>query len=540
MVIPRFCIVPPSASSRAEEALEFCRSVGLELDEHQEFVLSKALGVAEDGRWAAEEVGLTSARRNGKTRIVVARHLAALYLFDEKYVSHSAHELRSAFECFLELLEVIEASEELSRHVKRVRRQTGHEGIDFVSGQRIRYVARSKKAGRGLAGNLCTFDEAHTLPESVLAAQVPMLGTEVGQLWYVGSAPDKTIHEHALVFSQVRARALSGASERLLYVEWSAEPPKDGEGVELLPGDLPPEFLDDELQLRAANPAFPERLTPAAIALERRAMSARSFAVERLSVGDRPTSALAETGPISGALWEELRDESSKPLEPLTIAIDINPAGRASFSGSGNTEDDFVHVGCAKSDLQVTGVDLESGHGLYHELREFGKDYRVARVLIDERVLRSPIRELIEDATFERVEPVDTAGMARSCSTFLALANERRLRHVGDPRLSDSLKDAAVRSYHDGFLWNRRDARSDPAPVISATIAAAAVVHEDVPVSAGGLGIFAAPLRPEATPLGMFRESGVDWSSLSSVTPTHGDLNIERLESHGITANDQA
>ena len=257
-----------------------------------------------------------------------------------------------------------------------------------------------------------------------------------------------------------------------------------------MPGDLPDEFLDDELQLRAANPAYPERLTPAAVALERRAMSARSFAVERLSVGDRPTSAVADSGPISSSLWEELKDEASKPLEPLTIAIDINPAGRASFDAAGKTEDGLIHVGCVKSDLQVEGVDLESGLGLYHELREFGKDYSVLRVLMDERVLRSPIRELIEDATYELVEAVDTAGMARSCSTFLALANERQLRHVGDPRLSDSLKDAAVRSYGDGFLWSRRDSRGDAAPAIAATLAAAAIVHDDVPVSAEGPGIW--------------------------------------------------
>ena len=71
MVRPRILVVPESVSSRGPEAVEFLRSY-ITLDDWQEFWLDKSLGVDANGRWAAEECGLTLARQNGKTVVAVA------------------------------------------------------------------------------------------------------------------------------------------------------------------------------------------------------------------------------------------------------------------------------------------------------------------------------------------------------------------------------------------------------------------------------------------------------------------------------------
>jgi hypothetical protein len=42
-------------------------------------VLERALGVREDGKWAAFEVGLDVSRQNGKGGILEARELAGLF-----------------------------------------------------------------------------------------------------------------------------------------------------------------------------------------------------------------------------------------------------------------------------------------------------------------------------------------------------------------------------------------------------------------------------------------------------------------------------
>lgn len=473
MVRPRILVVPESVSSRGPEAVDFLRSY-VALDDWQEFWLDKSLGVDAEDRWAAEECGLTLSRQNGKSTLAVARELCGLFLFGEELIIHSAHERPASFEAFLMLVGIIESSDELSRQVRAVRKQAGNEGVDLIDGRRIRYRTRTKSSGRGFACDTLILDEAHTLSEASMAALMPMLGTRVGSVVYLGTAVDKTIHEHGFVFSQVRERARSGQAKRLFYAEWSPPLPLDEEGREVSPDALEDEFLD-ELNVRAANPALGSgRLTLSSIALERRALSSRAFAVERLSCGDRPTGVVEQHGPISLERWQELLDEDSHPLEPLTLAVDINPAGRASFAvaGSGRTM------------LSTSAVSPP-----YERLREFGKDHAVDRVLVDERLLRLPVRERIEDATYELVEPVTTADYAQSCATLVSLVNEGRLRHVGASRLTDSLKSAHARTYGDGFLWSRRLSVGDASPIIAATFAAGAIVNDRRTVSARDIHI---------------------------------------------------
>jgi hypothetical protein len=481
MVRPRICVVPPCAGSRGDEAVEFVASVGLALDDWQAFVLRESLGTDGNGRWAADECGLTLARQNGKTRLSVARELCAAFLFGDELVIHSAHERPASFEAFLMLVGLLEGSAELSRQVKAIRRQAGNEGIDLLDGRRVRYRTRTKGGGRGFACDLLVLDESHTLSEASMAALMPMLGTRIGQVVYLGTAVDKAIHEHGAVFSLLRERARSGQSERLCYFEWSPPIPLDEHGRELGPDDLEDAFLDDELNLRAANPALASgRLTVEAVGLERRALSRRAFAVERLSCGDRPTGAGGEDGPIPLERWLELVDEGSKPLEPLVLAIDVNPAGRACFAAGGKREDGLVHVGLVASDLQVEGADLDTPGGLYAQLRSFVRDHAIGDyVRVDERVLRPHVHDLIMDSTYAMIEPVSTSAYADACDRLVALVNEGRLRHVGSATLTNALKVARARPLGDSFLWSRRLSGGDASPVIAVTLAAAGGADAD-------------------------------------------------------------
>jgi hypothetical protein len=492
VVRPRILVVPPCAGSRADEAVEFVRSVGLVLDDWQEFVLGGMLGVDGTGRWAADEAGLTLSRQNGKTRVAVARELCALFLFGDELVIHSAHERPASFEAFLMLVGVIEASAELSAQVKAIRRQAGNEGVDLLDGRRIRYRTRTKGGGRGFACDVLVLDEAHTLSEASMAAMVPMLQTRIGQAVYLGTAVDKTIHEHGAVFSLLRERARSGESERVFYVEWSPVIPLDEHGREVGPDELGDEFLDDELNVRAANPALASgRLTLEAIAMERRSLSRRAFAVERLSCGDRPTAARDGDGPIPLERWLELVDEASQPLEPLVLAVDFNPAGRACFAAAGKRDDGRVHVGLVASDLQVEGADLDTPGGLYERLRSFVREHATDdRVLVDERVLRAHTKELIEDATYLMVEPLSTSAYADACDRLVALVNEGRLRHVGSATLTNSLKVARARPFGDSYLWSRRLSDGDASPVIAVTLAAAGGADMNGSVDTGGAYVF--------------------------------------------------
>jgi hypothetical protein len=98
--VPRLWSVPRSVGSRGREAVEFAASVGLILDPWQAFVLEQGLGVGEDGKWSAFEIGLCVPRQNGKGGVIEALELAGLFLFGERLIIHSAHEFATSLEAF--------------------------------------------------------------------------------------------------------------------------------------------------------------------------------------------------------------------------------------------------------------------------------------------------------------------------------------------------------------------------------------------------------------------------------------------------------
>ena len=73
---------------------------GLFLDDWQQFVLRHALGERADGKWAAQTVGLTVGRQNGKGSILEARELAGLFLLGEQLIIHTAHLQKTATQHF--------------------------------------------------------------------------------------------------------------------------------------------------------------------------------------------------------------------------------------------------------------------------------------------------------------------------------------------------------------------------------------------------------------------------------------------------------
>lgn len=75
---PRIELVPESVYSAGVEAVELSRVCGMRLDDWQQHVLAGALGVREDGKWSAGQVGLVLPRQLGKSVVLEARMLAGL------------------------------------------------------------------------------------------------------------------------------------------------------------------------------------------------------------------------------------------------------------------------------------------------------------------------------------------------------------------------------------------------------------------------------------------------------------------------------
>lgn len=275
---PRIHCVPPYVSSAGVEAVEMCRLIGLTLDPWQERCLTDALGERADGTWSAFQVGVCAPRQNGKNvGTAEPRELVGLFLLDEPLITHSAHEFKTAMESFRRTKAIIEGTPEFSRRVKRVIESHGDEGIELkprpVSSvgtgrlirppsQRLQYRTRTKGGGRGFSGNLLVLDEAMILPEAAMGALLFTLSAQINpQVWLLGSAVDRRLHEYGLVFSRMRRAALSGADPRLMFLEFSS-----AHSLQRLLADP---SLADEVAIAQANPAYGRRVMAEFIASER-------------------------------------------------------------------------------------------------------------------------------------------------------------------------------------------------------------------------------------------------------------------------------
>jgi hypothetical protein len=427
---------------------------GLVLDPAQEYVLRHSLGEKPNGKWAAFEVGVNEPRQNGKGVLLEARELTGLFLLQEPLIIHSAHQFDTSLEAFRRLLWRIEETPELDRQVKRVSRSHGEEGIELRNGCRIRFRTRTKGGGRGFSCDCLILDEAMFLPESAFGALLPTLSARVNpQVWITGSAVDQLIHEDGVVFARLRERGHAGNDPGLAYFEWSApfEHPDD---------------VDDLTNIAywaAANPGLGIRISEGHIWSEFRAMDARTFAVERLGVGDWP-----DTDPNSGSVikteaWNALIDPNSALLDPVFFAFDVSPDRKwATIAAAGKRADNNFHV-------EV--VDRAEGTEWVPErLVNLTKRHKYVSVLTDGiGPGASLLHELAPHGV--KVKTVTTSEHAQACGLLFDGVERKSLRHLGQADLARAIKGAATRPLADSWAWSRKNSHVDITPLVAVTLA---------------------------------------------------------------------
>jgi hypothetical protein len=461
--------VPPHARSAGGEAADLARLAGTDLLPWEERALEVGLAEREDGSWAAREVGLAVSRQNGKGEVLQVRELAGLFLFGERSLIHSAHLFSTSLEAFRRMRAVLEGTPEFSRRLKRngIRTANGDESIELAAGPspdglgrqqgaRLQYKARTKGgAGRGFTvDGVLVLDEAMYLAEMVHGALMPLVSSKPNaQVWYAGSAVDRSVHEEADVFARVRRRAMRGDDPSLAYLEWSAE-----EGATLADAER---LMDDEDAWARANPAFPDLISREAILAERRSMSLRSFAVERLGIGDWPDE--QDLGrKIALSAWRDLIDVSSEPQDPVWFAVDVSPDQRSAAIGvAGRREDGLRHV-------EV--VDHRAGTGWVADRAAEVATRHAGRVVVDGAGPAAALIPALVRAGVE-VRKASAQDMARACGLLHSDVTERGMRHLGTPELDDALRAAAVRKLGDAWAWTRGASGGDITPLVAVTLA---------------------------------------------------------------------
>jgi hypothetical protein len=457
-------------SSAGQEAVELAASVGLELDPWQQLVLDEGLGERMDGRWSAFEIGVMVSRQNGKGGIIEARQLAGLFLFDEQLIMHSAHEFKTAQEAFRRILTLIQNAPDLERRVMRVRTSHGEEGIELRSGQRLRFLARSRGSGRGFSGDCLFLDEAMILGDPMMAALMPTMSARPNpQLWYFGSAGE----QDSVPFGRIRRRGVRAADpdedytdESLAYFEWSA--------------DVHEEFCergcdehledDDPRGWAQANPAMGIRIGEEHIAREYASMGRDAFRRERLGVGDWPSEGDGWEV-ISEEAWTALLDPASEPAGTVAFALDVAPGQTmGSIAVAGTRDDGLMH-------LEI--VENRPGTGwMVERAVDLVKKWRPCAVVIDSK---SPAAALIPDLEAAKIKILTTSAseMVQACGGLYAGAvpkgeDTTTVRHRGQGPLNAAVAAATKRKIgRDGsWAWARHDLGQDISPLVAVTLAA--------------------------------------------------------------------
>lgn len=512
---PRVCVVPPYVYTYGPDARDLAAAAGLVLDPWQADILDASLGVDAAGRYTAFEVALWVSRQNGKGGFIEARELAGLFLLGEQLIMHTAHEVKTSMEAFRRLVLCLGR---LGRKINdnlyevdgpdgvikvKVNFANGDEGVERLdTGQRIRFIARSKGSGRGFSGDLIILDEAFALTPAMIEALMPTMSARENPQLIYASSPPLSFDDGEVMFG-IRARGepepdpdhpddpVPAPAPELAYFDYGLagdlEHLKHGDGC---PTDCTrPEIdLDDEANQRAANPAFGYRITAKFTARERRGMTDQGFARERLGIWPA-RDVKKEPPPIDPRLWIAMCEPTSRRAGDVTLGVDVTPMrDRAAILLYGHRADGLGHVQVVS---YAAGVDWVVPRLL--ELREqldpvaIGLDAAGAAgaliaALRDAEILTTDEREKrrIADGFPHRAEVPFTRGdiavprareVAAGVGNFVDAARGLRLRHTNQPPLNDAVAGARFRPLGDAVAWGRRLAQSDISPLVAATLA---------------------------------------------------------------------
>jgi len=426
---------------------------GMELDPWEEFVLVQALGEREDQRWAAFEVGLVAPRQNGKNEILIARELAGLFLLGERLIIHSAHQFDTSLEAFHRLLRFIEETPDFDRRVKRVSRSHGEEGIELHSGQRVRFRTRTKGGGRGFTSDCLILDEAMEISEMAHGALLPTLSARPNpQVWLTGSAVDQWVQQNGVVLARIRERGLKGDDPSLAYFEWSIDcenPEKVGNRAE------------DPQEWAQANPGLGIRISAEHIEHERHSMDPRTFAVERLGVGDWPAID-GGGGVIDQEVWGGIADRHAKPGDPVCFAFDVNP------------DRSFASIGVSGLDGETIPAEVVAhrrGTGwVAARIEELVAKHDTDEVICDGVGPAASLVTEIENRGIE-VKTVTAKEHAQAAGAFFDACEQGTLRHLNQPELNAAIKGAVKRPLGDAWAWSRKSSSVDISPLVACTLA---------------------------------------------------------------------
>lgn len=466
---PRHLWVPDHLSTAGQDAREVAESIGLTPDPEQQLALDALLAEGPAGRWAAFEGAVVGPRQNVKTFLFLVIALSDLLVFGADLIVWTAHEFSTADEAFRLVKEHFTNWDHLSRRVKKVTDANGEEGVELLTGQRLRFKARTKTGGRGLTGDRVILDEAFALQPGHMGSLMPTMSAKTingnPQILY-GSSAGMLVSR---VLRTIRNRGQAGGDPFLAYIEWAADRPPCADQ------DCSHEFgtegcqLDNEELWAAANLALGRRISIDFLRMERRSLEPTEFAREIMGWWEDPPEG-DNWALFDPAAWGGCADQDHQPAKKLRYAIDLDHNARGETWVSIATSDG-VHLEL------VTPHDAGPGVGWVVPTVEAMRD-TIGELLIDPA---GPVGRLVGPLEAAKVplRKVTAQELTQACMHLHGQVHAGMAKHIDQAPLNTAAAGAVRRDVGDGaFRFSRTQSTVDISGLIAAALACWAAFEE--------------------------------------------------------------
>lgn len=438
-----------------------CADFGIDFDGWQDGLGQLVFGRRADGKYAATVGGvvLSIPRQVGKTFFVGATMVAFSMLFPGSRILWTAHRTRTATNTFQSLQGMVRRNR-VWPHVRAVRTANGEQEIRFKNGSVIMFGAREQGFGRGFDEvDVEVFDEAQILTikalEDMVAATNQAKHEHGALLFFMGTPPRPT--DPGEMFTAKRAKAVSGESTDMVYVECSADE------------DANP---DDPASWESANPSYPDRTPHEAMQRMRENLpDEASWRREALGIWDK---SFTEDALVSFDSWQA-RAVAEPPAEGIkSFGIKFSPDGASvAVAGAMLEADKNVHIELVGA---YSGSMANGTRQLIQWLSERWRD--CASIVVDGPSHSGAFINALHDAGVnKRVLIVPTwpqvaAGNAMFLDAVVTGAMTH-LAHEGQELLDESVLGATKKMHGDkgAWSWIGVDDDSDPLPVGAASLA---------------------------------------------------------------------
>ncbi|HJF51280.1 MAG TPA: hypothetical protein K8W24_16070 [Brachybacterium paraconglomeratum] len=501
---PRAPLEPRSPETEARtfgySAIDFAEQVcGIELLPWQQWLLVHALE-RENGQLRYKTVVVLVARQSGKSTLSQVLSLWSMYIYPflvelerPMTILGTAQDLDTAEAVWEGALDIIEETPDLAEFAATPVKTNGKKAIRLLTGEQYKVKAASRKAGRGLSGDLIILDELreHTNWDAWAAVTKTTIARPNAQVWALSNAGDS----FSVVLKHLRkmAHKALGDPDGIVAAENGPGAPDPVEVEEFLEDGVEAEDftqdadtlglfewsatpgcqITDREQWAQANPSLGYgRVTERTLASAAATDPEWVFRTEVLC--EWPDGAV--TGIFPPGSWEETTNEpetlpdgtqqvadADRLVGPVWVGLDKSADRSQTWITFAGTRAD----GVAQVEVRAVrhGDDWVKDWLLTHE-------WRSRFQAVTGQTKGAPISDLIQDFADDPsfdipVEPWHGGDLLAAHGQAFEDVRDGKARHNKQPPLDNAAALAERKELGDGWVIDRKRSPVDVAPLIA-------------------------------------------------------------------------